>query len=90
MSLVCYLYQFIRTILDNPKRRVGQKNLQAWGDEQVTVYHCYDRLVNYKFVAVIDFDEFIVPHQDRNFRELFVSIMFALLLFLCLSSNSLN
>ena len=58
---------------DNPYRRVGQKNGQAWNDEQVVVYHCYDRLVNFKFVGVIDFDEFIVPHKDKNFPQLFVS-----------------
>lgn len=56
---------------DNPYRRVGQKNGQAWNDEQVVVYHCYDRLINFKFVGVIDFDEFIVPHKDENFPELF-------------------
>ena len=58
---------------DNPKRSVGQKNAQVWNDEHVTIYHCHDRLINYKFVGVLDFDEFIIPHKDRNFKELFVS-----------------
>ena len=58
---------------DSPKREVGQKNAQAWSDEQVLVYYCYDRLVNYKYVGIIDLDEFILPHKDKNFEELFVS-----------------
>ena len=58
---------------DSPKREVGQKNAQAWNDEHVLVYHCYERLVNYRFVGIIDLDEFIVPRNDGNFEDLFVS-----------------
>ena len=58
------------------KRQVGQKNSQAWNDEQVLVYHCFDRLFNFKYVGIIDLDEFIVPHKDRNFEQLFVCVYF--------------
>ena len=59
-------------VSDSPKRMVGQKIPQAWNDEQVVVYHCFDRLFNFKYVGIIDMDEFLVPHKDRNFEDLFV------------------
>ncbi|KAK3586216.1 hypothetical protein CHS0354_016692 [Potamilus streckersoni] len=44
-------------------------------DEQILVYYCQDRLAGYSFIGVIDVDKFIVPQQDRNFKELMRHLM---------------
>ena len=52
---------------------IGVKNYQAWNDEQIPVYDCLEKLKGYKYLAVIDFDEYIIPQQGGDWRALFVS-----------------
>ena len=53
-------------------RDVGDKNAQAWQDEQVTVFDCQERLRGYSFVSVVDLDEFLLPLRDENLKEMMV------------------
>lgn len=39
-------------------------------DEQVSVYHCKERLQGYQYAAVVDFDEFIVSSKNQTTLEL--------------------
>ena len=55
---------------------MGDKNSQAWQDEQVTVFDCQERLRGYSFVSVVDLDEFLLPLRDDNLREMMVSMRF--------------
>ena len=55
---------------------MGDKNSQAWQDEQVTVFDCQERLRGYSFVSVVDLDEFLLPLRDDNLREMMVSTSF--------------
>ncbi|KAK3586273.1 hypothetical protein CHS0354_022600 [Potamilus streckersoni] len=57
-----------------PREPLRRSKLVA-SDEQILVYYCQDRLAGYSFIGVIDFDEFIVPQQDRNFKELMRHLM---------------
>ena len=52
---------------------IGVKNFQAWNDEQIPVFDCLEKLRGYKYLAVIDFDEYIMPQKDENWTTLFVS-----------------
>ena len=52
---------------------IGVKNFQAWNDEQISVYDCLEKLRGYKYLAVIDFDEYIIPQNGENWTTLFVS-----------------
>lgn len=53
---------------------IGVKNMQAWNDEQIPVYDCFEKLKGYKYVAVVDVDEYLIPKKQKNWMELFVSI----------------
>ena len=53
--------------------KLGVKNFQAWNDEQLPVYDCLEKLRGYKYMAVVDFDEYIIPEKDDNWMTLFVS-----------------
>ena len=53
--------------------KIGVKNFQAWNDEQLPVYDCLEKLRGYKYMAVVDFDEYIIPEKDDNWMTLFVS-----------------
>jgi len=33
----------------------------AWVDEQVTVFDCIQRFRGYKYIGILDVDEFLVP-----------------------------
>ena len=61
-------------ISDIKKSSVGAKNMQAFADEQITVYDCHERLVNYKYVSVTDVDEFFLLYKDNTLQDLFVSM----------------
>ena len=54
-------------------RDVGDKNVQAWQDEQVTVFDCQERLRGYSFITILDLDEFLLPLRDENLRDMMVS-----------------
>lgn len=43
---------------------------QFFHDEQISVYHCKERLQGYEFVSVTDFDEFIVPAKQKTIKQL--------------------
>ena len=62
-------------ISDTPEQFVGAKSSAAWNDEQVVVYDCQARLSGYKYVAVLDFDEFLVPLMDRSFERMIVGFI---------------
>jgi hypothetical protein len=47
------------------KRKPGDKGMMAFQDEQVTVFDCIERFNNFRFVAVLDLDEFLIP-ASRN------------------------
>ena len=53
-------------------RDVGDKNVQAWQDEQVTVFDCQERLRGYSFITILDLDEFLLPLRDENLRDMMV------------------
>ena len=55
-------------------RDVGDKNAQAWQDEQVTVFDCQERLRGYSFVSILDLDEFLLPLRDENLQNMTVRI----------------
>lgn len=52
---------------------MGVKNFQAWNDEQIPVYDCFEKLKGYKYLAVIDIDEYLVPKTEKTWTKLFVS-----------------
>ncbi|XP_053379620.1 uncharacterized protein LOC123527009 [Mercenaria mercenaria] len=47
-------------------RKPGGKNMLAFQDEQVTVFDCIERFNGFRFVAVLDLDEFLVPADAVN------------------------
>ena len=53
--------------------KIGVKNFQAWNDEQIPVWDCLEKLRGYKYMAVVDFDEYIIPEKDENWTKFFVS-----------------
>ena len=61
-------------ISDVRNSSVGVKDPQAFADEQIAVYDCHERLVNYKYISVTDVDEFFILHKDDTLQALFVSI----------------
>ncbi|XP_053396878.1 uncharacterized protein LOC123551414 [Mercenaria mercenaria] len=63
---------------DTVAHRPGMKTVQAWNDEQILVYDCQSRLRGYKYVGVIDMDEFIVPVTDRNFENMLGRLIYVL------------
>ncbi|XP_076073097.1 uncharacterized protein LOC143044811 isoform X1 [Mytilus galloprovincialis] len=42
---------------------------QGFHDQQVALYHCIETLQGYDFVANVDFDEFIVHSQFKQFKD---------------------
>lgn len=66
--LPCYVAARSRKAVE-----IGVKNMQAWNDEQVPVYDCLEKLRGYKYLMLIDMDEFLIPRQSRSLMELFVS-----------------
>ena len=52
--------------------------MQAWQDEQVTVFDCQERLRGYSFVSVVDLDEFLLPLRDDNLKDMMVCVPFDL------------
>ena len=55
-------------------RDVGDKNAQAWQDEQVTVFDCQERQRGYSFISILDLDEFLLPLRDENLQDMTVRI----------------
>ncbi|KAL3836351.1 hypothetical protein ACJMK2_021784 [Sinanodonta woodiana] len=55
---------------DKYRRLVGQKSMQAWNDEQVPVFDCLERLNGYKYMGILDVDEFILPANDTTIPRL--------------------
>ncbi|KAL3841810.1 hypothetical protein ACJMK2_019911, partial [Sinanodonta woodiana] len=51
------------------KRKLGEETYQYWSDEQIPVYDCMDRLAGYSIVGLVDFDEFIFPLKDKDFKQ---------------------
>lgn len=49
------------------------KNYQAWNDEQIPVFDCLEKLRGYKYVVVLDIDEYLIPKSTKSWMELFVS-----------------
>ncbi|CAC5399551.1 unnamed protein product [Mytilus coruscus] len=52
-------------LLQELPRDVGQENVLAWVDTQVVMHDCQSRLYGYKYVAVLDKDEFFVPNVTK-------------------------
>ncbi|KAL3841809.1 hypothetical protein ACJMK2_019910 [Sinanodonta woodiana] len=63
------VHPFDLPMLGTINRKLGQKSGQGWSDEQIPVYDCMDRLAGYSIVGVVDFDEFIFPLQDKDFKQ---------------------
>ncbi|KAL3841813.1 hypothetical protein ACJMK2_019914 [Sinanodonta woodiana] len=63
------IHPFDLPMLGTFKRKFGQETFQYWSDEQVPVYDCMDRLAGYSIVGLVDFDEFIFPLQDKDFKQ---------------------
>ncbi|KAK3600274.1 hypothetical protein CHS0354_013701 [Potamilus streckersoni] len=63
------VHPFALPMVDTINRKLGQKTGQGWSDEQVPVYDCMDRLAGYSYVGIVDFDEFIFPLQDKDFKQ---------------------
>lgn len=54
---------------------VGVKNSQAWNDEQLVVFDCLERLKGYKYLIMLDIDEYLVPTlQNETLKHLFDKI----------------
>ncbi|XP_045207921.2 uncharacterized protein LOC123559869 [Mercenaria mercenaria] len=51
--------------------QVGVKNMQAWNDEQIPVFDCLEKLKGYKYLAVIDMDEYLIPKEVKTWPQLF-------------------
>lgn len=52
-------------------RAVGEKNYQAWNDEQILIYNCLEKLKGYKYLLVLDIDEYLVPNHQETLPQLF-------------------
>lgn len=50
---------------------IGVKNFQAWNDEQVPVFDCLEKLKGYKYIVVLDLDEYLIPKTDKTLMNLF-------------------
>ncbi|CAC5399596.1 unnamed protein product [Mytilus coruscus] len=48
------------------KRSVGEKVESAWSDLQVLIHDCQSRLHGYRYVAVLDKDEFYIPNITKH------------------------
>ncbi|KAH3703472.1 hypothetical protein DPMN_078508 [Dreissena polymorpha] len=42
---------------------IGVKNVQAWNDEQVPVFDCLARLRGYRYLALVDTDEYLISNR---------------------------
>ena len=69
-----FLIYFTLSFMTGKSRDVGDKNAQAWQDEQVTVFDCQERLRGYSFISIVDLDEFLLPLRDENLRDMMVGI----------------
>ncbi|KAL3841811.1 hypothetical protein ACJMK2_019912 [Sinanodonta woodiana] len=63
------IHPFDLPMLGTIKRKLGEKTVQSWSDEQIPVFDCMDRLAGYSIVGLVDFDEFIFPLQDQDFKQ---------------------
>ncbi|KAK3578807.1 hypothetical protein CHS0354_030228 [Potamilus streckersoni] len=61
---------FLIPMKDKYRRMVGQKSMQAWNDEQVPVFDCLERLRGYKYMGILDLDEFILPVNEPSIPKL--------------------
>ncbi|KAL4228749.1 hypothetical protein ACF0H5_011792 [Mactra antiquata] len=59
----------------NKEYQVGEKLRSYWEDEQVVVYDCYQRLSLYRYISIIDMDEFIVPRKHDNIKDMMRYLM---------------
>lgn len=50
---------------------VGGKNFQTWNDEQILIYDCLEKLKGYKYLVVLDIDEYLVPNHNKRLPEFF-------------------
>ena len=58
------------------KREIGDKLPSVWQDEQVVVFDCFQRLHGYKYISIIDLDEFLLPRKHKNIKEMMVNKAF--------------
>ncbi|KAL4227241.1 hypothetical protein ACF0H5_012686 [Mactra antiquata] len=54
---------------------VGRKTSIYFQMERVIVYDCYQRFTGYKYFAVVDLDEFIVPRKHNNIKQMMEYLM---------------
>ena len=59
-------------------REVGEKVDQVWMDEQVIMMDCLTRLSDYKYIAILDIDEYIIPNVD-NFKDAWIHLLVSII-----------
>ncbi|KAL3841812.1 hypothetical protein ACJMK2_019913 [Sinanodonta woodiana] len=68
------IHPFDLPMLGTIRRKFGEETYQYWSDEQIPVFDCMDRLAGYSIVGLVDFDEFIFPLKDKDFKQFVVGI----------------
>ena len=61
------------SILDRYPRNYATKNRLSWNDEQIIVYDTFERYSGYMYFGIIDYDEFLIPSNNRTLKEMIVS-----------------
>ena len=78
-SSVLYPNQIIRKdfnfffFSDLYPRNLSHKDHQTFFDLRLPVYDSFERMSGYFYFGIVDFDEFLIPSQNRSIKQLLVS-----------------
>jgi hypothetical protein len=59
-------------------REVGEKVDQVWMDEQVIMMDCLTRLSDYKYITILDVDEYIIPNV-HNVKDAWIHLLVSII-----------
>ena len=55
-------------------RNLSHKDHQTFFDLRLPVYDSFERMSGYFYFGIVDFDEFLIPSQNRSIKQLLVRI----------------
>ena len=61
-------------VSDTIKRRFHPPSLQSRSDTQLLIFDAFERMSGYTYFGIFDYDEFLIPTNDRSLKDLLVSV----------------